>query len=461
MPADISKPNWLYRIASIVLLALAIGCGLMVWPMEISAAVLAIVTIISFIIMPQVIMSILLIVRSSLDVFTNVGFKMGPMLFNVPSIISILILLGGGTYVLTRSVIKKDIALGRVGRVFLLWILALIFWVILAYFNFGIDGLLGLREWVRLASLFIIYVLVYWLAQNIGYEYIINCLFFALPVPVIAALYQFVTRTGIKVGPIMRVQGTCNHPSALALMLVLFIGLTLWKIRTSRKRILWYLLAALECFVLIITFGITGMIMLAIMLLILGLNTFSIKHRFIIFVLIIAAIISFSFSHYGKHRLEEVSRTGDIYNIIETGRITEGGSFAWRILNWTLFIKEWNARPILGYGLHTTGEIVAPLSNIPHNDYLRFLVETGIVGIFLYLYLLSVLGMTIWSIYRGYIVIDNRFSYLALVNFSIFIAWAVGSSADNYITITVFQYYFWALTGAVLGNAQRHSLQVS
>ena len=121
------------------------------------------------------------------------------------------------------------------------------------------------------------------------------------------------------------------------------------------------------------------------------------------------------------------------------------------IWNWSLFVKEWKNKPILGYGLDTTGDLISPLKNEAHNDYLRFLVETGLIGLALYLIFLYILGFELWKLYiRARSDID--FSYLALVTFSIYVAWIVGSFADNYITATVFQYYFWGLIGTLMSR---------
>lgn len=100
------------------------------------------------------------------------------------------------------------------------------------------------------------------------------------------------------------------------------------------------------------------------------------------FALIGIIIAGFAFSPIGEARLQELMTThspstaaqGDISN-----------STDWRFLNWSLLLREWSRRPIYGAGLGSTTEIglVTPLDNLPHNDYIRLLVETGVSG-FLY-----------------------------------------------------------------------------
>jgi O-antigen ligase len=432
--------------------------GLVLQPIFTLASLITFVILTSFFVMPQAIIPLLLVVRSSLDIFSKVGFKVGPMLLNIPSLTSLLILCFGGAYIILNICIKKYMAIDRVGKAFFLWISTLLFWVFIAYNNFHIDGLAGLREWIRLASLFTIYALSYQLAQIMDYRNIIRYIFFALPVPLLLGLYQVITSTGIKVDGINRVSGTLAHPNSFALFLVLFIGLTLWKVISKKNKALWLLLLMTEMFVLINTFSIGGIAMFIIMCTVLIFRTMKKKYRIIGAVFVLSVIIGFSLHPAGQLRIAEISRTGDPLEAMKTGRISGEGSFAWRILNWRMFFEEWKERPLLGYGLSTTTEMVSPMGNIPHNDYLRFMVETGLIGLLVFLWFLILLGKEIWKACCASNMVNPEFSNLAFIVFSIYMAWVAGSFADNFITATGFQYYFWALLGILMG--QSHKLRV-
>lgn len=432
--------------------ALAMGMCLVLKPILAVFGFLAILIFFCLFLFPHVIIPFLLIIRSSLDIFTDIGFYIGPMLINIPSITSLFLFFGGGLYLLFNMAVRKEMILDRMGKVFFFWLVALLFWVITAYINFGIDGLIALREWIRLASLFMIYVLVYYLTVRIGYKRVINYMFWALPIPLIVGIYQILTKSVLQVQGINRIYGTLAHPNVLALFLVLFIGLTVWKIRFGKMRLFWLMLLVAQIFALINTFSIGGIVMFLVMSTILILKTLKIRNRLLIFILIFVVLAVFSLSEHGKQRLEEIQRTGDVVKIMETGRMFGEGSMAWRALNWHLFIKEWKDKPLLGYGLSTTGELVSPMKNIPHNDYLRFLVETGLVGLLLFLFVLLTLGKEIWRLYLTSFAQSAEFSYLVLIGFSIYAAWVVGSFADNFITATGFQYYFWALLGVLMAK---------
>jgi O-antigen ligase len=65
-------------------------------------------------------------------------------------------------------------------------------------------------------------------------------------------------------------------------------------------------------------------------------------------------------------------------------------SLEWRLEKWQRLIHIWEARPILGRGLGTVTSEEAPTghptnSPLPHNEYLRYLVETGVLGLIILL----------------------------------------------------------------------------
>jgi O-antigen ligase len=62
-----------------------------------------------------------------------------------------------------------------------------------------------------------------------------------------------------------------------------------------------------------------------------------------------------------------------------------------------LLIPEWERSPIFGRGLGTTTTAEGPPGNVydskpPHNEYIRYLVETGVVGVLTLLGALTVLA---------------------------------------------------------------------
>jgi O-antigen ligase len=96
-------------------------------------------------------------------------------------------------------------------------------------------------------------------------------------------------------------------------------------------------------------------------------------------------ILLFSLSPMGGERLEELSSTRSLGSV--SGGITTN-SLDWRFFNWFELIKVWRDSPFFGHGLGSTIEVVQPGRNLPHNEYVRYLVEIGVVGT-----LLALLGL--------------------------------------------------------------------
>ena len=66
------------------------------------------------------------------------------------------------------------------------------------------------------------------------------------------------------------------------------------------------------------------------------------------------------------------------YSAATQGHITN--SLDWRFLNWHLLLGVWREHPLFGTGQSSTREFVQPLGTLPHNEYVRVLVEGGVVG---------------------------------------------------------------------------------
>jgi O-antigen ligase len=417
----------------------------------------AVLLIALFLAIPHIIVLMLLVSRSCLDIFTDIGISIGPMMLNIPSITSIFIFIGGGLYLISRIIAKKNTTPDGICRIFIFWLVALLLWVVIPYFNFGIKGLVALREWIRLASLFIIYALTYHISQEIDYRRVVNYMFFALPVPLIVGLHQIITSTGLKVRDVNRIGGTIAHPSTLSIFLVLFIGLTIWKMRFSKNKIFWVILTVFQIVILVNTFSVCGMITFTVMIGYLFFAVLKARSRLALSVLAIATVAMFLLHPSGQKRIEEVMKTGNPRQVIKTGRGSGDSSAAWRMLNWTLLIKEWKKDPVIGFGLRMATDIVNPAKLDPHNDYLRFLVETGALGLSIFLIFIGAVGWNLWNLFRISRSSDPQFSFFVSTCQAIYTAWIVGSFSDNLMAATAFQYYFWAILGIAMGEGYRLS----
>lgn len=394
-----------------------------------------------FLVKFEIIFPLLLVVRSSLDIFTDVGFYIGPLNFNIPSSVSIFIDVMGLLY-LGMIYIRGEISLlDNIAKVYLIWLLSLIFWIFWAYHNLGEEGLIGVREWFRLFSLLVIYLLSLQLVSIKGYEYLINCMMLSLVIPLSVGYYQILFQHLVLTGGYRRIYGTLAHPNVLALYLVLFVAITLWKLKFSRMKLQWIGVGLILLLALLNTFSFNGIVMLTVLLTILIIKELKIRSRIIIFIILLFFLFSFSHTDTGKKRIEEIRTMPTIIETIEGEVVTN--SFTWRLVNWKLLFKQWLKRPILGYGLATHGLVNPWHGCVAHNDYLRFLVELGLLGFGFYLWFIAKIGVLLKRQYADVHLPEQK--YFVLIMGAVYAAWMIGSSAGNFITATTFQFYFWAL----------------
>jgi O-antigen ligase len=401
-----------------------------------------------FLVKFEIIFPLLLIARSSLDIFTDVGFYLGPLSFNIPSSVSLFIDVMGLVY-LGMIYIRGRISLfDNIAKGFLIWVLSLLFWVFLAYLNLGEEGLGGIRDWARLFSLFLIYLLSLQLAKLKGYRYVVNWILFSLIIPISIGYYQIFFQPDLYVAGGHRIYGTTAHPNAFSLYLVLFIGITLWKLKFSRLKLPWAGAIVILLFALVNTFSISGIVMLAVFISLFVYVEFEIKYRIIILLFFLVLITIFINTEMGQKRIDGLKRTPPLMTIINDEIVTN--SFAWRIVNWKLLYEKWTDKPFLGYGLNTSSIINPWHMAAAHNDYMRFLVELGLIGFSIYLWFLIRVGFSIRDQFR--FCQDEEQKYLVMLTGIVFISWLIGSTVGNFIMALTFQFYFWSTLGAVMAG---------
>lgn len=396
----------------------------------------------------EIIFPLLLISRSSLDIFTDVGFYIGPLNFNVPSTLSIFIDVMGLFYLGLVFSREKKSFLDNVSKIFLIWLLGLLFWVFWAHHNLGGQGLLGLREWIRIFSLFMIYLLSVQLVKLKGYEYFINCTLLSLIVPVSIGYHQIFFQPDLLISGGHRIYGTLAHPNNFSLYLVLLIAVASWKWKFSKVKAPWLGLMFVLTFALVNTYSVGGLVMFVLFISVFVYMEFQFKYRIILLLFSFLFLFLFINTEMGQKRIDDLKRTPPLTEVVKDEVVTN--SFTWRIVNWKVLFKKWTDKPVLGYGLNTANLINPWYMSAAHNDYLRFLVELGLIGFSFYLWFVIRIGFYIKEQYRS--CLDEKQKYLVMLIGIVFITWMVGSSVDNYISATAFQFYFWSILAAVMAK---------
>jgi O-antigen ligase len=399
----------------------------------------------------------LLVLRSVLDPFSA---QQLPAAFAI-GVIGLTVL-----YVLVKILTRQPVYTDGFWWFFAGWVMLQGLWVILLPLGgLGMDGsflLTSLREWIRLFSWLMMYLLVMQLKETMPPRKVISWLFLGLAIPVAVATLQVLAPSlvpgiftgassgdiGAPIGEISRVNGTLGLAATFATFLILFILLTWWKLEQTKNRLPWFVLIGLLVFLFVNTKSLfsLGMITIAVFVMILPrLNVVSLVGG----ITLLAIVLSlFAGSEFGQERLASISNTPLLNPNIDISRAvllsnTDNNSFNWRLAQWTYLLQAWQQYPVLGYGLLTCPKLTV-LHNYAHNEYVRALVEEGVVGLFAFLIFLG--AQVGWLFRLFYQATQSRGQQkFCLALLAILFAMIVGMITENIWTHTTLFFYWWAL----------------
>ncbi len=331
----------------------------------------------------------LIVLRTSLDIFST---------FQLPAAFGLGIILLSLLYVTLRLLTRQPIQTDRLWWFLAFWTALQALWVILLPLGgLGLDGSYlssGLREWVRLFAWLMIYLLVMQLKGKLPPERLINLLFLGLVIPLAVALLQLVIPaalpsiliyqggTAFETGS--RINGTLGHPNTFTSFLFLFIGVTYWKQNHAQSRFPWLILLGTLVIFLVATKSLFGLMMLGTFLVCAIAPRLNVLNLMGAIALLILVISLFASTEFGQERLTSITQTPllnpdlDIWKAILLSQ-GDGNSFNWRLAQWNYLLTQWRDYPWLGFGLGM-GKYVSTNGLEPHNDYVRALIEGGIIG---------------------------------------------------------------------------------
>ncbi|YAG16569.1 O-antigen ligase family protein [Nostoc sp. DSM 114161] len=411
----------------------------------------------------------LLILRSALDPFSA---RQIPPLFAIG--VDVLTLLYVAVTLLTGRIVRTD----KFWWFFTGWVALQGLGVILIplgeqELNAG-AFLDSIREWVRLFSWLMVYLLVMQLQDRLHPQKIISALFFALILPLTAATMQMLvpvsmlpgvlqaTKDPIS-GEISRINGTLGLANTFATFLLLFIGLTYWKLNQSQQRWPWLILLVVLGFFYVSTKTLFSLIMLGILILVLIAPRLSLINLIGGVILFVVVIGLFGSTEFGQQRLASLTQTPLLNPDLDISRAIllshgDGNSFNWRLAQWSLLIQAWEQSPILGYGL-ATSRYLTIYNNYAHNDYVRALVEGGIFGLLAFLFFLGIEAAHLIQLVRRTSSTKAQ-QDLCRVLLAILAAAAVGMITENIWSHTTFFFYWWTLFAVATWNWDRPNLNL-
>lgn len=382
--------------------------------------------------------------RPILDFSTDYEvLKISGASLNLASIYSILFLLFVAITIFSGQLKKLEIKRNNI----------LIFW--LAFLAWSATSLLwsfapasSLGELARLSSFVGAFFLGFYLFKSKKeLTDLIKVIILSAFIPVGVAIYQFLSGSGLVEGEQNRLLGTFAHPNMLAfflsfvIILSVFIGLNIKKTRVENY---WYwLLAIIFTIVLFFTYTRGAYLVLLFSISLVGLFKF---RKFLLTAFLFLAII-YLISPTVQGRFNSIFQS-DPY-----------GSISWRVNLWRDELSYVSQAPVLGQGLGLAQDVIAFNrdwrlgSTEPHNDFLRIAIDTGLIGLGLYLLIIASLLLRLKNNYLH--TTAPRLKMINLFILALALSLYALSFGDNILNDSALQWSWWALLGSLLAVQDR------
>jgi O-antigen ligase len=249
------------------------------------------------------------------------------------------------------------------------------------------------REGVREASVVALAIIVYNASGAMTVSIATRVVQLVGIVPALLALYQLATHTGLDVAGDFRSYGTFAHPDSAAMFFAIAAATSLWRYLDDGRRRLDAILTTIFAVALLTTLSLDGLATLIAMLIAYGaLRAGSLRDKLIPCTIAGLVALTFFATPLGSRRITDEAST----SLRTAERGEPNSSLAWRLNKWKILLPEWEESPLVGRGLGTTitGKRITGnkfAGEAPHNEYVRYLVETGIVGLVILLWTLAIL----------------------------------------------------------------------
>jgi len=246
-----------------------------------------------------------------------------------------------------------------------------------------------LREGVREASVVALVVIVYNARGAFSVPVATRLIQVLAVYPAILALYQLATNSGMDVAGHIRSNGTFAHPNSAVMFFSLAATASLWRYLDRGRRVTDALLVVLFAGAVLSTYSLDGLVSLIAMMAAFGfLHHGSLRTKLVPYVVAGLTVLVFFATPLGSERVAKESSTS------LAGE--PNTSLSWRFQKWEKLMPKWEASPVFGQGLGTTTtELSTPSDRYaslpPHSEYVRYLVETGVVGVVTLLLVLAIL----------------------------------------------------------------------
>jgi O-antigen ligase len=306
-----------------------------------------------------------------------------------------------------------------------------------------------LREGVREASVIALAAIVYNARGTVTVPLATRLVQLVGLAPALLALYQLASHTGMDVGGYLRANGTFAHPNSAVMFFAIAATASLWRYLDYGRHHSDALLVALFAAAVVSTFSLDGLLTLFAMMVAFGaLHPGPLRVKLVPYLVGGLVVLVFFATPLGTQRIVSESSTS-----LAAGEPST--SLSWRINKWETLLPEWEQSPVFGQGLGTTttaeNTLAAPFGRYPpHNEYVRYIVETGILGMAILLVGLTILVVSLFRKRKIPGSVDAGTFNAPSLGIVIIVGCLVNSLADNTILDTPTSYAAALIIASVL-----------
>ena len=380
----------------------------------------------------------LALIRPSLDILSQIEFQ---IYSNLPTI-NLNVIIGGLVFLIL--IFFFFINVKKIYSTPLFYPIFIFIGLCFLSIFYSIDTFTSIREFIRIATIFLLYFLAYKLIEDKKDFYLLlKIILISYIIPAIVGLIQFFNNSGMTddFGGFQRIYGTFAHPNLFAFYTFFILGLLISLLLTSQKtsslifnKKIIIIAIGLSVFLLFATYTRSALACLSFFVLIFGI----LKYRRMLLVGALLFLAAYFLSDVFRERLWELISL-DPY-----------GSIVWRFKLWKDILPLSLWQPWFGYGLGTFEKLTEfyrgfKLGSLnAHNDYLKIFVENGIIGLISYFWIIIGLLLYLLKIFKRII---NQEKFFGMGILIIFLSLMIAASFDNILQTTALQWNLWIIFG--------------
>lgn len=297
------------------------------------------------------------------------------------------------------------------------------------------DPIVSGRELGRLVAVGVMLVVLDLLLQrSLRPGAVVATIFASALVPLAVGLLEGVTGDGRRIAGFARVDGTLAHPNPFGIYLALLLvaGVAILPHVAPRVRLPLAVLLVPTGICLLLTYTRGAWIAAVLGLLVVG----ALQSRRLLIGMLLAVVVAAVLVPSIGARFSDLERERRLSG-------AAGNSLVWRFEHWADALDDVIENPVSGIGLKMVQERSEGQKNV-HNDFVRILVETGIVGFGAYLWLLARITRIALAALRR--TRSGPARGVAVASAGGVVVLLVASVSANVITQVVLLWYFVALS---------------